>query len=179
MNLIIHSTPNDERRSLGGALALRLAKHLGGSTRVVRIYKSPQRYFAYEFNDRWMKLVAAAERLIIPVPVWNFSIPAALKDFFDKISQSGKLWRPGPDGKSIGLLKNRPVYVILTSGLPFPAGSPEDFVVPYIRLFFSFLGVRDVRDFRVENVSKSRQLIADKDYMDRKVREMLKVFGIK
>ena len=131
MNLIINSTPNDEKRSLGGALALRFVKNLGGPTRVIRIYNSPQQYFAYEFNQRWMNQVAAADNIIIPVPVWNYSIPAALKDFFDKISKSGKLWKLDENGKSVGLLKKTKVYIILTSGFALPAGSPEDFVVPY------------------------------------------------
>ena len=123
--------------------------------------------------------IDAADQIIIPVPVWNYSIPAALKDFFDKISKSGKLWKLGENGKTVGLLKNTKVYIIMTSGFALPPGSPEDFVVPYIRFFFNFLGARDVRDFRVGNVTKSRQLIADEVYMDGKVQEMLKAFRLK
>ena len=178
MNLIINPNPKDDRNSLSGALAQRLARHLGGETRILRIYDSDQKYFNYECNPEWIDAVINSQRIILPVQMWNFTIPAALKDFFDKITQQGQLWEMGANNNFVGLLSDRPIFVIMTSGLNYPFGSPQDFVVPYLKVFFEFLGIKDVRDFRLGGVFNSPKLIADQKYMDEQTRAMLKAFRL-
>ena len=57
MNLIINPNPKDDHHSLSGALAQRLSRHLGGETRIIRIYDSDQKYFDYECNQEWIDAV--------------------------------------------------------------------------------------------------------------------------
>ncbi|GEM_PF-3389001 len=178
MNLIVHSTPKDIAKSLGGALAIQLAGHLGGKTRTLRLYDSNQGYFNYQSNEEWVSAVISARHIILPVPVWNFSIPAALKDFFDYIIKEGKLWKMEKDGSSLGLLSDRPVYIIMTSGWNYPSGSAQDFIVPYLRCVFSFIGIKNVKDFRVSGVSNNEKLIADKAYFEDKARQMYDAFNV-
>ncbi len=178
MNLIVNPNPKDDRHSLSGALAQRLARYLGGKTRTIRLYESPQQYFNYACNQEWIDQVIDSENIILPVPMWNFTIPAALKDFFDKITKQGQLWEIGPDNNFIGLLKDRPVFVIMTSGLHYPPGSGQDFVVPYLKTFFEFLGIKDVRDFRIGNVNNSGELVSDQKYLEEKTQAMLKAFQL-
>lgn len=178
MNLIINPNPKDDQHSLSGALSQRLARHLGGVTRVIRIYDTNQKYFNYVCNQEWINAVIEAKRIILPIQMWNFSIPAALKDFFDKITKQGQLWEMGPNNNFVGLLTDRPVFVIMTSGLIYPLGSRQDFVVPYLKVFFEFLGIKDVRDFRLGNVMGSAKLVADPKYMEKQTRAMLKSFGL-
>ncbi len=178
MNLIVNSNPKDDNHSLSGALARRLAEHLGGDIKIIRIYEANQRYFNYRHNQEWIDLVVKSQCMILPVQMWNFTIPAALKDFFDKITKPGQLWELGSENNFVGLLKDRPVYVIMTSGLHYPPGSSQDFVVPYLKVFFEFLGIRNLKDFRVGNVANSPKLIADKKYMQEKTAAMLKTFGL-
>ena len=178
MNLIINANPKDDTRSLSAALSLRLAERLEGQTQMIRIYESDQKYFHYQHNQEWINLVVSAQSIILPVQMWNFTIPAALKDFFDKITKQGQLWELSSDQRFIGLLKDRPVYVIMTSGLDYPPGSPQDFVVPYLKVFFEFLGIRNLKDFRVGHVANSARLITDHRYMEEKSQAMFKAFGL-
>ena len=177
-NLIIDPNPKKDHYSLNSSLAERLALHLGGETKVIRIYDFPQGYFNYEYNQEWIDSLKEANRLIFPVPMWNFSIPAALKDFFDKISQKGKLWDFDDKKNYIGHLKGKSAFIIMTSGEDYPADSPKDFVVPYLRLILRFLGIEQVKDFRLGGV-RDKDLAADKAYMTQVTRAMLKTFGLK
>ena len=178
MNLVIVSQPKDPTTSLSGALAKELANSLGGPTTILKIYDSKDGYFQYIFRQDWIDLLKTVEHIILPVPMWNFTIPAALKDFIDKVTKQGEIWDLDRRGNFIGLLKDRPVYIIMTAGGEYPEGSPLDYVVPYLKAVFSFMGIHNVRDFRVGNVTDSQKLIADKKYFNTKVSAMFKAFQI-
>ena len=178
MNLIIDPNPKDDQYSLNSALAQRLAKKLGGETKVIRLYEGDQKYFHYEYNQEWIDLVLGARRLIFPAPMWNFSIPASLKDFLDKVIQRGKLWDFDENKNYVGVLKKHSAYIIMTSGDHFPADSPKDFVVPYLRTVLGFLGIAEVKDFRLGGV-RNKNFVNDPVYLDEKTREMFGAFGLK
>ena len=178
MNLIINSSPKPIHQTIGGILSERLAKRLGGPVHVIDIYNSDQKYFNYTYHQEWIDLVIKAKSFILPVPMWNFTIPAALKDFLDKISQKEKVWSANSKGKTIGLLKDRPTYIIMTSGNFYPEGSLEDFLVPYLRTVFSFMVIRQVKDFRLGGVKRSESFLNDKKYLDEKATDMLKTFHL-
>ncbi len=178
MNLIVSAHPKGSKESVSGALAERLAAHLGGQTLMARLYQFPQQYYNYKPNEKWIALVKKADHLIFPIPMWNFSIPAALKDFIDKIAKEGETWRMEKGGRFIGLLTDRPAYIIMTAGGHYPQGSPDDFVVPYLKRILAFMGIANVQDFRVSSVSNSKKLISDKTYLDDKTRQMLAAFHL-
>jgi FMN-dependent NADH-azoreductase len=177
MNLIINSSPKDAF-SVGVTLAERLAKILGGPRHMIRLYDHAEGYFDFQFHDAWINEVMAAKSLIIPVAMWNFTIPAALKDFIDKISKRGRLWDLDKDNRMIGLLADRPVYIIMTSGFEYETGHPQDFILPYLRTVWASFGVHDVREFRVGGVEGSRVLCSDENYLKEKTEAMTKAFGI-
>ena len=110
MNLIIDPNPQNDQHSLNGALASRLAKALGGETKTIRIYDANQGYFNYQFEQNWIDLILESSNLIFPVPMWNYSIPASLKDFVDKTT---KITRDLEEFESSQNIKNMvavPVY---------------------------------------------------------------------
>ena len=178
MNLIIDPNPHNDQYSLNSALAQRLARVLGGKTQILRLYDESQGYFHYEYNKEWIDSLLAARRLIFPVPMWNFSIPASLKDFFDKVTRRGRLWDFDQNKDYVGLLKKHSAYIIMTSGDYYPPDSPNDFVVPYLKTMLSFLGVTEIKDFRLGGI-RNKNLADHPQYMAEKTQEMLKAFGLK
>lgn len=178
MNLIVHPHPKDIKASVGGVLALALAARLGGTTRVLKLYDTDQQYFRFEFNEEWIKLVESADYLIFPVPMWNFSVPAALKDFFDKITKRGTLWEFDGKKNFVGLLKNKKAYIIMTAGGEYPSEASEDFVVPFLKTVLKFIGIVDAKDFRVLNISDSKKLISDQTYIDEQSRRMFEAYAL-
>src|SRR3954451_386914 len=98
--------------------------------------------------ERMALRLALAERVLISTPMWNFSIPYKLKQFFDVIVQPGLTFRFDPSVGYLPLLKDRPTVVILASGSDFATGMNRgriDMATPYLREALRFIGVSDVR----------------------------------
>ena len=85
---------------------------------------------------------------VISTPMWNFSIPYKLKQWFDVIVQPGLTFRFDPATGYHPLLKDRPTLVILASGGDFITGMNRgrtDMATPYLREALRFIGVSNVR----------------------------------
>ncbi|MCE9687625.1 NAD(P)H-dependent oxidoreductase [Shewanella sp. AS16] len=84
--------------------------------------------------------------LLIATPIHNFTLPAALKLWIDYVVRIHRTFSSGPEGK-VGLLKDRPVYVLVGSG-GFHHGErarQPDFLTPYLRQVFNTLGLFDLQ----------------------------------
>ena len=102
-----------------------------------------------------MEQFLAADVIVIGAPMYNFSIPSTLKAWIDRIAVAGKTFRyteAGPQGLAGGK------RVIVASGRGgLHAGQPTDFVEPYLRQVFGFLGISEVEFVRAEGVAYSPQ----------------------
>ena len=62
------------------------------------------------------KHVENASGLVIATPVWNFGVPAHLKNFIDRMGSFAL-----DETRSRGTLNGKPFYIIFTGGAPKPA----------------------------------------------------------
>ena len=177
MNLMINSSPKQEH-SIGVILAGRLASRLDGPVKTINIYESDQKYFNFKYNHEWIDLLKVADWIILPVAMWNLTIPAALKDFFDKTVKRGELWNLDSQNRYVGLLSDRPVYVIMTSNAEYGPQSPDDFVMPILKAVLKSIGIQTVNEFRVENIFDSRVMSRDAQFLQEQTQKMLKTFGL-
>ncbi len=177
--LIVNTNPRSDQYSVNLALACRLASAFEEPYDMIRLYESDQGYFNYQYQEEWMDLLIQGKRLIFPVPMWNLSIPAALKDFFDKVIKRGVVWELDEQNRFAGLLPDRPSYIIMTSGEYYPPGSPNDFVVPYMKAVLNSIGIKSVFDFCIGGVRENAELLKNKVYMDQKIKEMFEAFHMK
>lgn len=95
----------------------------------------------------------AADTVVVGVPMYNFGIPSTLKAWIDRIAVAGRTFRytaAGPEG----LVPDKTVIVAMAAG-GLHAGQPTDFVEPYLRQVFGFLGVRDLRVVRADGLALS------------------------
>jgi FMN-dependent NADH-azoreductase len=86
-----------------------------------------------------------ADEYVFGVPMHNFSVPSTLKLWIDQISRGGKTFAYTSAGPS-GLLKNKKATFIVASGGFYGVETPMaafNFVEPYLRSTFAFLGVTD------------------------------------
>src|SRR5215471_20120922 len=112
-----------------------------------RVFTDSQRD-AFAVAERIAVRFALADRVLISTPMWNFSIPYKLKQWFDVIVQPGLTFRFDPAQGYQGLLKDRPTIVIVASGGDFITGMNRgriDMATPYLREALRFIGVSDVR----------------------------------
>jgi FMN-dependent NADH-azoreductase len=103
---------------------------------------------AFAVAERIAIRLALADRVLISTPMWNFSIPYKLKQWFDVIVQPGLTFRFDPTQGYQPLLKDRPTIVIVASGGDFVTGMNRgrtDMATPYLREALRFIGVSNVR----------------------------------
>jgi len=93
--------------------------------------------------------------IVIGAPMYNFSVPSQLKAWLDRLAQAGRTFRHTENGP-VGLAGGRQVIVVSARG-GFYSGAPlahMDFQEGYLKAFFGFLGISDVRFVRTEGASK-------------------------
>ncbi len=94
------------------------------------------------YSDSLIQELEQADILLVGVPMYNFAIPAMLKSWTDHVARAGVTFKYTETGP-VGLLKNKKVYAVLSSGGQHEEGV-SDFIRPYLRTFFGFLGLSDV-----------------------------------
>ena len=111
-------------------------------------------------SDALVAELQAADDIVIATPIYNFSVPAALKAWIDLICRD-KITFVYENDTPRGLLSNKQATVIVTSGGTV-AETEIDYATGYIRHILGFIGVRDVTVIDVTGLSKNRQgVIAD------------------
>ncbi len=107
----------------------------------------------------------ACDAVVIGTPMNNYTVPATLKAWIDQIVRIHRTFRSTPQGK-VGLLQDRPVYVVIASGGyftgPSPSGTPAqpDFLTTYLRAIFGTIGITDLQFITLEGLSRGPEALA-------------------
>src|SRR5271154_436204 len=107
--------------------------------------RTPQQKKLLTLSDTLLAELAQADEYVIGVPMHNFSVPSVLKLWIDQISRVGKTFSYA-DGVPKGLLISKKVTFIIATGGSYDAETQMasfNFVEPYLRSVFGFLGVTD------------------------------------
>jgi FMN-dependent NADH-azoreductase len=102
-------------------------------------------------DDALIAEIQAADVVVLGVPMYNFGVPAQLKNWIDAISRAQVTFRYTATGPE-GLLKGKKVYVALTRGGLY-RNTPNDTQTPYLQTFFGFLGMTDVQFVYAEGLA--------------------------
>jgi FMN-dependent NADH-azoreductase len=96
-------------------------------------------------SDKLIAQLHSADEYVFGVPMHNFGIPSSLKLWIDQVARAGKTFSY-IDGRPAGLLKGKKATFLVASGGVYDVGSDMgalNFVEPYLRSVFGFLGVTD------------------------------------
>jgi len=147
---LLRDAPNAQvqHRDLAGEHAL---PHLDGAS----LAKSDPTEAAR--SARAMDDFLAADVVVLGAPMYNFGIPSQLKAWIDRVAVAGKTFRYTAEGPQ-GLAGGRKVIVAATYGGQHPAESGRNFVEPYLRQVFGFLGIDDVEFVSAEGLNISPEL---------------------
>jgi FMN-dependent NADH-azoreductase len=102
-------------------------------------------------DDALIAEIQAADMVVLGVPMYNFGVPAQLKNWIDAISRAQVTFRYTANGPE-GLLTGKKVYVALTRGGLY-RNTPNDTQMPYLKTFFAFLGMTDVQFVYAEGLA--------------------------
>jgi FMN-dependent NADH-azoreductase len=90
--------------------------------------------------------------LVIGSPVYNFSVPAALKAWIDQICRVGVTFKYTPDGP-VGLLSGKRAIIVIASG-GTSIGSDIDYASGYLKHIMDFIGIHDVTIIAADALGK-------------------------
>ena len=102
---------------------------------------------SWEQIEASIELFLDTDIYLITTPMWNFGIPYALKYYIDAIIQPGYLYRYNEQGIPEGMVKGKKMICVTSRGGDYSAASPLhslDFVEPYLRAIFNFVGITDL-----------------------------------
>jgi FMN-dependent NADH-azoreductase len=113
--------------------------------------RSPEQAARVALDDALIAEIQAADVVVLGVPMYNFGVPAQLKNWIDAIARAKVTFRYTEQGAE-GLLKGKKVIVVLTRGGVY-RNTPADSQVPYLKTVLGFLGMTDVEFVYAEGLA--------------------------
>jgi FMN-dependent NADH-azoreductase len=107
--------------------------------------RTPQQKELLSLSDSLLAELEQADEYVFGVPMHNFGVPSVLKLWIDQISRVGRTFSYA-NGTPKGLLVGKKATFIIATGGIYDAQtqmSSFNFVEPYLRSVFGFLGVTD------------------------------------
>ena len=109
--------------------------------------RTPRQNEVLSLSDTLLAELAQADEYVLGVPMHNFGVPSVLKLWIDQIARRGKTFAY-VEGKPKGLIVGKKATFIIATGGMYDAQTQMasfNFVEPYLRSLFGFLGVTDVK----------------------------------
>ena len=104
--------------------------------------RSPKQHQLLALSDQLVDEIARADTLVIGLPVYNFTVPAAFKAWIDLVARVGLSFHYTDTGPK-GLLDGKRAIIAIASG-GTAIGSEGDFASGYVRHMLGFVGITDV-----------------------------------
>ncbi|MEV4758919.1 NAD(P)H-dependent oxidoreductase [Micromonospora sp. NPDC049559] len=111
--------------------------------RVHELISSPAEGRQWALTQPLITELLAAETVLIGAPMYNYSVPASLKAWIDRVSFPEAFTDPETGGS---LLRGTRVVVVAARGGAYGPGTPReswDFQTPYLRAYFADRGVAE------------------------------------
>jgi FMN-dependent NADH-azoreductase len=102
-------------------------------------------------DDALIAELQVADVVVLGVPMYNFGVPAPLKNWIDAIARVKVTFMYTATGP-VGLLTGKKVYIALTRGGKY-RNTPADTQVPYLKTLLSFLGMADIQFVYAEGLA--------------------------
>ena len=113
--------------------------------------RTPEQAARVALDDALIAELRAADVVVLGVPMYNFGVPAQLKNWIDAISRAKVTFQYTANGP-VGLLTGKRVYIALTRGGQY-RNTPADTQVPYLKTVLSFLGMTDIQLIYAEGLA--------------------------
>ena len=110
-------------------------------------------------SDAYIAELKSTKKLVIGAPIYNFSVPAALKAWIDLVCRVGETFVYEENGPR-GLTEIETAYIIVTAG-GVPIGSPADFNSRYLQQVCRFIGVKESHIIDVSGSKRDPETLID------------------
>lgn len=104
-------------------------------------------------SEAIMQQFLDADAIVLGAPMYNFGIPSTLKAWIDRVAVNGRTFRYTAN-RPEGLAGGKRMVIVASAGGQH-GGQPTDFVEPYLRQVFGFLGITDIEVVRADGIGMS------------------------
>ncbi|HEU5221120.1 MAG TPA: NAD(P)H-dependent oxidoreductase [Candidatus Nitrosotalea sp.] len=96
--------------------------------------------------DRMTEQLKSADIVVVAYPMNNFSMPAAVKAWFDSVMLKGKTW-DAKNGSYMGLMTGKKALAVVSAGANYENGQMASWehAISLSNLEFQFMGYSDIR----------------------------------
>ncbi len=122
-------------------------------------------------SDTLIAELKECDTVLLSVPMFNFAVPSRLKAYIDHISRVGETFSMDEHGFT-GLLTGKKLVICAAYGADFTQMKAMDFVEPYLKSLFGFLGFIDIEYYAIEGTS-----MLSEDELENKKAQLEKQFS--
>lgn len=115
--------------------------------------------------DRMTAQLKSCDVVVLACPIYNFSLPAAVKAWFDSVMLHGDTFKPNPKGAFLGLMTGKKALVLMTGFGTYSIGDGTvgslfgptyEHAMSLAKIEFKFMGFSDIRGVLGEGMSPSK-----------------------
>jgi FMN-dependent NADH-azoreductase len=116
-------------------------------------------------SDKYIAELKAADVIVLGTPMYNWSIPSALKAYLDQVIRANETVRMRPDDPTNpyrGLLKDKKVYLLISRGnAGYEKGeyyAHMNFQTDYLKTVFNVMGLNDIEQIALNGSAFDHQV---------------------
>lgn len=115
---------------------------------------NPREAASMEKMDRMCEQFINADVVVTAFPMYNLSVPALVKAYFDSVMLQHETWDVDEDGNYTGLMEEKTAVVLSTVGGDFSSGrwKPYEHCVSLAKGMFEFMGFGSIHDVTVQKL---------------------------
>lgn len=116
--------------------------------------------------DRMTAQLKSCDVVVLATPVYNFSLPATVKAWFDSVMLQGDTFLPNPKGAFLGLMTGKKALALMTAFGTYSIGDGTvgslfgpayEHAMSLAKIEFKFMGFSDIRGVLGEGMSPSKK----------------------
>ena len=135
---------------------------------------SPEQKELIQVSDELVAELQAADTIVIGAPIYNFSVPGALKAYFDLVARVGVTFKYTDNGP-LGLLEGKKAIVVVASG-GTGFQSEADYASNYTKQFLGFIGIKDVEFVAADQLMFGAEAVLER--ANARVDEIAQAFAV-
>ncbi|KAF0852734.1 mitochondrial FMN-dependent NADH-azoreductase [Andalucia godoyi] len=113
---------------------------------------TPEEGKALAKSDRYVAQIMRTDCVIIAYPVYNFSMPAVVKAWFDSVIIKGLTFDEGSDGRAKGLLVRQKAVLITVAGGHVSRSDHVDHSTALSTSLLNYIGIKQIHTIIAEDL---------------------------
>ncbi|MBU1975315.1 MAG: NAD(P)H-dependent oxidoreductase [Nanoarchaeota archaeon] len=112
--------------------------------------------------DEMTAQLKLADIVVLATPMYNFSLPAAVKAWFDSVMLKGETWDMSPDGYK-GLMTGKKALILMASGGVYEGDmSSWEHAMSLAKIEFQFMGFDEVKGLTISGANMDAKKLPEK-----------------